>query len=95
MTRIHHLKTWPEPYQAVADGRKRHEVRVDDRGFAVGDELVLKEWDPTPSYLSQVGYTGRELRARVLYLTSAGSWGLPANRCVMSIEVIEHTRRAP
>lgn len=124
MTRVHHLKTWPEPFQAVIDGRKRHEVRVDDRGFAVGDVLTLKEWDPIEVCASCLhkphvhsvctgrsggtayqcmcvcptsrarGYTGREVTVRVLYLTAAGSWGLPADRCVMSIE-IEHTRRAP
>lgn len=42
----HHLKTWPEFYEAVICGRKTVEVRKDDRSFALGDTLVLHEWDP-------------------------------------------------
>jgi hypothetical protein len=86
--RTHVLKTWPEPFQAVLDGRKRYEIRKDDRGYAVGDVLRLREWDPTPQTFgySQAGYTQREHTVRVTYITPAGSWGLPASLCVMSIE---------
>lgn len=94
--RTHDLKCWPEPFQAILDGRKRYEIRVDDRGFAVGDELWLKEWHPGSGSLwvdfspeSKViapHYTGRDLRVRVLYLTPGGAWGLPSNMCVMSID---------
>lgn len=90
MSCTHELKTWPAPFQAVLDGIKRHEIRVDDRGFAVGDELTLKEWAPSP-----VGhYTGREIDVRVIYITHGGQWGLPANVCVMSIEPNDWHRRA-
>lgn len=89
MTRTHQLKTWPEPFEAVKRGDKRYEIRVDDRGFSVGDVLHLREWDPAPgvSQLVPTGYTGREVTARVTYMTPGGAWGLPPRVCVMSIEV--------
>lgn len=89
MTRTHVLKTWPEPFAAILRGDKRHEVRVNDRDYAYGDVLVLREYDPTPifdgTFSNARGYTGREVRAHVTHLTL--DWGLPANLCVMSIEV--------
>lgn len=41
----HQLKILPEYYQAVIDGRKKAELRKNDRGFNVGDYLLLIEWD--------------------------------------------------
>lgn len=76
--RTHELKTWPGPFEDVVAGRKTHEVRKDDRGFEVGDTLVLREWVPGPQ-----GYTGRSLTVTVTYITRG--WGLPDDMCVMSI----------
>jgi hypothetical protein len=101
--RTHDLKCWPAPFAAVLSGEKKHEIRVDDRGFAVGDVLHLREWDPTPIKVpitawstvmtdGWAGYTARSLRVRVTHLTPGGAWGLPANLCVMSIESIEPMR---
>lgn len=56
----HELKSWPEFFAPVLNGRKAFELRFNDRDFHVSDVLVLKEWDP----LTEV-YTGRELRAVV------------------------------
>lgn len=91
MSRTHDLKCWPEPFQAILDGRKRYEIRHDDRAYAIGDELTLHEWDPSPIALgvhSPRGFTERALKVRVVYMTPGGSWGLPTSLCVMSIEVI-------
>ncbi len=79
----HHLKTWPEPFAAVRSGFKRFELRKDDRGFKVGDELYLLEYDP-----KQERYHGGEpIRARVTYIARAPAFGLTDDMCVMSIEV--------
>lgn len=88
--RVHELKTWPEPFTAIVEGRKSFEIRQDDRGFAVGDILCLKEWDPAPrpgenGKLVRAHFTGREVRVRVTYMIPGGAWGLPRGVCVMSI----------
>lgn len=88
--KTHDLKTWPAPFAAILSGAKRYEIRKDDRGFAVGDELVLREWQPSTGYEGFqlfAHYTGREIRARVTYKTSGGEWGLPVGLCVLGIEV--------
>lgn len=73
----HDLKTWPEFFQATLNGLKKFELRRDDRpeGYQVGDELLLKEWDPEieepygPGEGGKYkGYTGREVLVRVDYI---------------------------
>ena len=81
MSAIHSLKTWPESFAAVQDGRKRYEIRRNDRAFAVGDVLVLREWEP-----STERYTREMVSVRVTYLTPGGTFGLPTDLCVMGIE---------
>jgi len=86
--RLHRLKTWPEPFQAVLDGRKTHEARVDDRGFAVGDGLVLLEYEPMTS--SGFGaLTCRWAIVTVEYVTPGGRFGVERGACVMSVKLLE------
>ena len=82
---VHALKTWPEFYQAVLDGRKKHEIRhTIDREFKVGDILLLREWEPNTSQ-----FTGRQFSVRVTYITDGASpvlEGAAPNLCIMSVE---------
>jgi hypothetical protein len=87
----HDLKTWPEPFTAVLNGTKTHEIRVADRPFAVGDTLHLREYNRASS-LGQGGYTGRSCRVEVTYISAGGMWGLPANLCAMSIRKVDPPR---
>lgn len=88
---VHDLKTHPDPFAAVLDGRKRFEYRRNDRGFGVGDVLVLREWDP-----DRDAYTGREIRARVHYIARDPAFGVPDGFAVLSIavEVVMPTEQA-
>ena len=61
----HFLKTWPQFFAALLDGTKTFEARKDDRGFKVGDLLVLQEFDPTPE---TGGFTGREVDRTISYI---------------------------
>jgi hypothetical protein len=48
MSKLHELKTWPKYFQPILENKKTFELREDDRNFAVGDVLTLKEWTPCP-----------------------------------------------
>jgi hypothetical protein len=81
----HVLKIWPGAFEAVADGRKTHEVRCNDRDYKAGDMLVLKEWVPIGDDCAEGRFTGRGLLRTITYITPGGSWGLALNVCVLSI----------
>lgn len=77
----HELKTWREPFQAALRGAKTHEVRKRDRNFSVGDILHLREYDPDTQE-----YSGDHFYMKITYITHGGSFGLPADICVMSVK---------
>jgi len=60
----HYLKTWPKYFVDVKEGRKKFEIREDDRGFQMGDILILQEYDPKIKK-----YTGEEVSMKVIYIT--------------------------
>lgn len=60
----HELKIEHKYFQAVKDGRKKFEIRKNDRGFQEGDLLILREYDPiTQEYL------GRIMKVEISYMT--------------------------
>lgn len=77
----HTLKLWPAYFDAVADGTKRFEVRsTRDRTFAVGDVLVLREWDPQTET-----YSGRSVMVLVTFVVEGAPF-LPEGTAVLSID---------
>jgi hypothetical protein len=87
--KTHELRTWPRWFYDVSKGHKRFEVRKNDRQFEVGDELLLREWEPlrkSESNPEPIGYTGAALRARVAYLLHGGSFGLADDHVIMGLE---------
>jgi hypothetical protein len=62
----HDLKIHPEPFAQARAGRKRYEIRRDDRDFQVGDLVRLQEWDPAR------GYTGEELPPQAITCITRG-----------------------
>ena len=90
---IHYLKTWPEQYEAVLRGDKRHEFRIDDRGFGVGDVLVLREWVPNPKHPKGGISTGRSCTAYVTHINRGPDFGIPEGYAVMTIHRPGHDPR--
>lgn len=83
----HELKIWPSYFDAVASGIKTFEWRKNDRDFAVGDQLVLREWNPAlaTGVCGQLyAYTGRELTATVCY-KAEGVFGIPEGWCILGL----------
>lgn len=56
-------KIWPEYFEAVASGKKKYELRLDDFEVNEGDTLVLEEWDPKTK-----AYTGRKTEKNITYV---------------------------
>jgi len=46
MRKIHHIKSWPDYYSASWHGLKEWELRVNDRGYKLGDYVCLHKYDP-------------------------------------------------
>lgn len=74
---LHTLKSWPKYFRAVASGERTHELRRDDRGYRVGDQLLLKEFDPETH-----AFTGATCLVKVTSLTSA------SEPCAVSVEAL-------
>ncbi len=62
--KTHELKIVPEYFKQVFEGKKVAEIRLDDRGYVIGDELLLKEWLP----LTQE-FTGKEVSRKITAIT--------------------------
>ena len=56
-------KIWPEYFEAVASGKKKYELRLNDFEVNEGDMLVLEEWNPETKE-----YTGRTIEKKVTYV---------------------------
>jgi hypothetical protein len=84
----HELKTWPEFFQPVVDGRKTVELRSDDRAFKVGDHLLLREYE------RNLGpYTGRKCLVVITHIVrGAPDFGLKEGYVALSIRREEAER---
>ena len=75
----HDLKILPEYFMAVALDKKTFEIRKNDRGYHVGDCLVLREWNGQE-------FTGRNIVRYVSYILYDWQAGLKDGYCIMSLK---------
>lgn len=62
---IHTIKSIPRFYEPLIKGQKTFEIRFNDRGYQVGDRLIIAE------YLESVmRHTGRFSEWTVVYVTA-------------------------
>lgn len=60
---IHALKTFPQFFEASAEGVKNFEVRKNDRPYKLGDYVAMNEWNGE-------SYTGRCTLHKIIYILS-------------------------
>ena len=87
--RTHELKTDPEVFQAVLDGLKTYEIRKNDRGFAVGDSLLLRETTHSGAAIAAgvpLAYTGRQYATWVTHMLTGPVYGLEAGWAILSLK---------
>lgn len=78
--KVHELKIGFEFFEAVKDGRKKFEIRKNDRNYQEGDILILKEYDP----LTQL-FSGEIIKVEITYMTD---WEQKDDYVVLGIEEI-------
>jgi len=85
--KTHDLKTDKGVFHLSWVNKKPFEIRYDDRGFLIGDEVVLKETKHTGKEMTEGApliYTGRRIRAKIL--SRIIGYGLGDKWCVMGVE---------
>ena len=70
------------PDVILVDGNKTFEIRLNDRGFQVGDIVVLKEWD-------NIKFSGREKRGVIKYILDDKFIGLAKGYVAFSVNWLE------
>jgi hypothetical protein len=64
-------KIWSRHFEAVLSGKKKAEHRVDDRGFQVGDTLMLREVTEP-----ECEYTGRKIYVTITHIITNGEMAI-------------------
>ena len=88
----HKLKILPKYCDELMTGGKNFELRKDDRGFRVCDDLEMWEFDPTV----ERPYTGRLIIAKIAYiLRDCPQYGLQDGYAILALERIRAEWWAP
>lgn len=86
----HELKILPQYFKEVVNGNKTFEIRKNDRGFKVGDTLLLKEYYSECREFKHLepskGYTGDEITKEVSYILEGGQYGLEEGYCILGLK---------
>lgn len=58
----HDIKILPKYFEDIISGRKKFEIRKNDRNYKEGDLFILREYEPGK------GYTGRDFAQSIGYI---------------------------
>jgi len=87
----HKLKILPQYFKEVVNGNKTFEIRINGRGFKVGDTLILQEYsllklDTAVIEYNLGTYTGQEITKEVTYILEGGQYGLEEGYCILGLK---------
>ena len=88
----HILKIDPGPFGALMAGTKTGELRKNDRSFAVGDLLQLRETVHTGFSMAAgapLEYTGRSTKRRVTHILYGPIYGLAEGWVILSLGPVD------
>lgn len=69
----HDLKQFNKHFQRIVDGHMKAITRLNDRGYAIGDTVTLREGEPDASEEGGFKYTGKEVSAYITDICDFGS----------------------
>lgn len=84
----HELKTNPIFFGLIVSGDRTADIRRNDRGYQVGDTILLREWVE-----EHQKYTGRELPIVITNVLHGGQYGIESGWCMLSFYL--HPRQRP
>lgn len=89
---IHELKTDPEPFDAVARGLKRAEIRKDDRDYRAGDHLYLRKTVNTGRQMARgepLIYAGEAVMVEALHIFRGEPHVIRPGYVIISIALVQ------
>jgi hypothetical protein len=75
----HVLKCWSQQFWAIRSGVKTFEYRKNDRGYRVGDIVVIREYDPKTG-----AFSGAEICRTITHMLTSG-FGLPDGFAILGL----------
>lgn len=85
---VHEVKSDPDGFEALWRGRKKFELRIDDRDYDNGDFLRLRETVHPSERMAEgqpLVYTEREVTARIDYVLRGPTLGLAEGWVILSV----------
>lgn len=79
--KVHHIKVESKFWDRVKIGVKPWEVRLNDRDYQTGDQVVLREWSPIKKE-----FTEEYKLYNITYLLQGKQYGLKKGYCIFTLE---------
>lgn len=89
--KVHSLKTDKSLFGQSFAGSKPWKIRFDDRGFEIGDLLLLEETVHSGIEMKEgapLQYTGRELSRLVTFIFKGEAYGVKTGYVIMSVSKV-------